>query len=141
MISKTLSRPVLKECIVHSFQATLLSVPVGSLVVGLLLGVALAVQEGSARALPDTLFVGGLVAIGGMLVALLPALTYGVFVHAFLLARQRATYFTSLLVGVLPALCLVPFDTNGAILVGSFGSVIAMMTHWIAVSSKQSATG
>ena len=140
MVSRTHGRPVLKKCIVHSFHATLLSVPLGSLLVGLLFGAALAVQEGSAKALPETLFAGGVVALGGMLIALLPALTYGVFVHAFLMARQRATYFTSLLVGALPALCLIPFDTNGAVLVGSFGSVIAVMTHWIAIRSKPSAT-
>ena len=125
---------MLKNNIKRSFGATLISVPVGSLVVGLLFAVAVTVQEGNAKALPDMLAVGGMVAVGGMLLALLPALTYGVFVHAFLMTHQRATYFTSLLVGVLPGLCLVPF-TSAWIMVGSFGASIAIFTHWIVMSN------
>ena len=139
MLSRKLGRPMSKKDIRCSFAATLWSVPLGSLLVGLLFAAAATVQEGSAKALPDCLFVGGMVALGGMLAASLPALTYGAFVHAFLMARERATYFTSLLVGILPALCLMPFDRKGAILVGSFGSVIAVLTHWIATRGARSA--
>jgi len=108
----------------------LISVPVGSLVVGLLMAAALAVEEGISR-LPETLAIGGMVAVGGMVLALLPALTYGVVVHALLMAHQRATYATSLLAGVLPGLCLAAFDTNGGFLVGAFGSSIALVTQRI----------
>jgi len=119
----------------RSLRATLVSVPLGSLVVGLLFGVAAAVQEGSAKALPDTLFVGILLAVGGAIAALLPALAYGALAHAYLMAHRRATYATSLLVGILPGLCMMALDTGGGILVIAFGSSIALFTHWIVTSS------
>lgn len=123
-----------------SVRATLVAIPLGSLSAGLFIALALAIQEGDITALADTLLVGSLVALGGAVVGLLPALAYGAVVHAFLMTRQWASYASALLVGVLPGLGWMPFDFGGGCLALVFGAPIALLTHWRVTRSLRRAS-
>jgi hypothetical protein len=119
-----------KAVLMRSVRATLVAVPLGSVCAGLFLALVWAAQEGYIGALRDTLFVGALVAFGGAVVGLLPALAYGAVVHAFLMTQRWASYASALLVGVLPGLVWMPFDFGGGCLALVFGAPIALLTHW-----------
>lgn len=113
----------------RSILATCLAVPAASGLIGVSFGIALAVYEGTLTAVEDTLNVGGMIALVGCVLAVIPALLYGAPLHALLCKHGKATYVSSVSVGVAPALVIAPFDLGLAGWVFAFGGLIALFTH------------
>lgn len=113
----------------ESIRAIFIAVPLASMVIGIVFGLALAIQEGSIKAMTDTLFVGAMITIAGSLLAVIPSLLYGAPLYALLCQRGLANYVSSITIGVAPALVIVPFDGKTAIWVCLFGALIAALTH------------
>ena len=117
----------------YTSLALLLGLPLGCAVAGLLIGGwGLAMETGDLGKFPNAFAFGSVVAMVAVFVGILPGFLYGAPLYALLSHRNYANIASTVLVGAIPGLIALPFESGLAVFLLLFGVSVALATHFIA---------
>jgi len=112
--------------------AALAGLPLGSIVVGVVLGLQMHLSiEWAVSSVAPGLLGGLFMAMYATILGVLPTMLLGAPAYAFLRSKGRATAWASLAIGVVPGMTLLPIDLDLGFLFVAFGAGVATCTHLI----------
>lgn len=119
--------------LLYSVLATLLALPVGSVMGGLAFAVfGYFVPFGVPLSFQQNLIIGLVALIPIVLLGLVPALAWGAPAYAWLAWRSHASFFRAALIGLVPGVLSMGIDRNWGMSFALLGALVGMLTHLFA---------
>lgn len=114
----------------HYFTYSLLALPVGCFVGGLVIGLFDYLLPGGMSGFWSSIGLGLFVGLLAIPISIIPTFLYGAPAYALVAIRHRPNVFISLVIGALPGLVLMVFSPDWSILFLVFGLPIAVSLHF-----------
>ena len=122
--------------VAYTIPAAFAGLMCGTVIVGVGIGLAsLFISDVSFSSFAAGWALGLYMAMFAVMLGLLPVLLYGATSYALLVKLGRASYFTSAIIGSIPGVVMLAFDTSYGMLFIVFGVPVALCTHYFAKGS------